>query len=69
MFFEHIFYLIILVLIIWIIHFLFHYCFIKSIVKEENKNGVILMYISGYFLFVGITCVSLFYDFIVLIYK
>ncbi len=61
---RHIFYLIILVLIIWIIHFLLHVFFIKGIAKEENKNGVILMYISGYFFCGGCSLVSLAYEFI-----
>ena len=63
---RHIFYLIILVLIIWIIHFLLHVFFIKGIAKEENKNGVILMYISGYFFWFGCCLVSLAYEFILI---
>ena len=63
---RHIFYLIILVLIIWIIHFLLHVFFIKGIAKEENKNGVILMNISGYFFCFGCSLVSLSYEFFVI---
>ena len=59
---AHFFYLFILVLIIWILHFLLHIYFIKGIAKEENKNGVILMYISGYFFCFGCSLVSLSYE-------